>query len=316
MNEYRIKSEGFSLDYVKQYYEIQLFPNDILSSRYFLVVYFKTGNKILPNNIPREMIISIIITIIITITFSLIIYLILKQRKLSELKNDFINNMTHELKTPVSTISLASQMLSDNSINIDKDEILSVTKIIGDESKRLEFQIEKVLQISLFEKGNIHYNIQDVDIHNIIKQAVLITDIKVKTKGGEILTDLRADHYNIKGDKLHLTNIFFNLLDNAVKYSKDNVPPRIKVSSETRGELILIIISDNGVGINKEGQKKIFNKFYRVPTGNVHDVKGFGLGLSYVKRIIDEHNGSISVKSEVGAGTSFILYLPLNEIIE
>ncbi len=316
MNEYRIKSKGFSLDYVKQTYEIQLFPNDILSSRYFLVVYFKAGNKILPNNIPREMIISIIITIIITITFSLIIYLILKQRKLSELKNDFINNMTHELKTPVSTISLASQMLSDNSINIDKDEILSVTKIIGDESKRLEFQIEKVLQISLFEKGNIHYNIQDVDIHNIIKQAVLITDIKVKTKGGEILTDLRADHYNIKGDKLHLTNIFFNLLDNAVKYSKDNIPPRIKVSSKTNGEFILIIISDNGVGISKEGQKKIFNKFYRVPTGNIHDVKGFGLGLSYVKRIIDEHNGSISVKSELGAGTSFILNLPLNEIIE
>jgi len=312
LNEYKIKSEGFSLDYVKQTYEIQLFPNDILSSRYFLVVYFKDRKGILPDNIPREMIISIIITIIITITFSFIIYLILKQRRLSELKNDFINNMTHELKTPVSTISLASQMLSDNSINIDKNEIQSVTKIIGDESKRLEFQIEKVLQISLFEKGNIHFNIQDVDVHDIIQKAVMITDIKVRKKGGIIHTNLTADNFLIKGDKLHLTNIFFNLLDNAVKYSKMDVPPNIKVSSSITGNQIQIKISDNGLGINKEGQKKIFNKFYRVPTGNVHDVKGFGLGLSYVKRIIDEHLGTISVKSELNIGTSFIINLPLN----
>ena len=312
-NLYRIKSEGFSLDYIRQTYEIQLFPNDILSARYYLVVYFKKSAKLLPDNIPREMIISIIITLILTITFAFIIFLILKQRRLSELKNDFINNMTHELKTPVSTISLASQMLSDNSINIDKNKIESITKIIGDESKRLEFQIEKVLQISLFEKGNIHFNIQDINIHEIIKLAVLNTDIKVKNKGGEIQVDLKSKNSNIKGDKLHLTNIFFNLLDNAVKYSKEKVPPSIRVSTQNKSEGILIIISDNGVGISKEGQKKIFNKFYRVPTGDVHDVKGFGLGLSYVKRIIEEHKGSISVKSEINEGTSFIMYFQ-NEI--
>lgn len=313
-NEFSFKSEGFSLDYVKQTYEIKLFPNDILSSGYYLVVYFRGRDGVLFGNIPREMIISLIITVIITITFAFIIYLILKQRKLSELKNDFINNMTHELKTPVSTISLASQMLSDRSINIDKNELSSVTKIIGDESRRLEFQIEKVLQISLFEKGNIHFNIQEVDLHNIIQKAVMITDIKVRTKGGIILTDLNAKQYTVQGDKLHLTNIFFNLLDNAVKYSNIDKPPRIKVGSELNSNSIQITISDNGVGITKENQKKIFNKFYRVPTGNLHDAKGFGLGLSYVKRIIDEHKGTISVKSEIDSGTEFSINLPLSNL--
>ncbi len=314
-NDFPVLSPGFNKDYLDRTYEIQLFPNDILPSRYYLVVYFKRHKRIMPKNIPKQMIISILITIIITITFAFIIYLILKQRKLSELKNDFINNMTHELKTPISTISLASQMLSDDTIHIDKKKVGSVTKIISDESKRLEFQIEKVLQISLFEKGNIHFNIQNIDIHEIIETAVLNTELKVKNKGGKISMNLNANKYVIKGDKLHLTNIFFNLLDNAVKYAKENRPPKINVKTEEIENRIKIVISDNGVGISKDGQKKIFNKFYRVPTGNVHDVKGFGLGLSYVKRIVDEHKGHISVKSELNSGTDFILYFPLfNEI--
>jgi two-component system phosphate regulon sensor histidine kinase PhoR len=189
--------------------------------------------------------------------------------------------------------------------------MLSVSKIIGDESNRLEFQIDKVLQISLFEKGNFHFNLQDVNIHNIIKLAVLNTDIKVKNKGGTIETQLKAKKHIINGDKLHLTNIFFNLLDNAVKYSNPKVSPKIKIHTLSENNTIHITISDNGLGISKESQKKIFNRFYRVPTGNVHDVKGFGLGLSYVKRIIDEHKGHISVKSELGKGTDFIIELPL-----
>ncbi len=310
-NNYKIMSKDFNLEYVDQTYEIQLFPNDILSSKYFLVVYFKSRNSIILKNIPREMIISMLITIIIITTFAFIIFLILKQRKLSEIKNDFINNMTHELKTPVSTISLASQMLSDSSIHIDKDKMLSVARIIGDESKRLEFQIEKVLQISLFEKGNIHFNIQEINLRNIIQLAVLNTDIKVKNKGGNITTNLKAKNHIVKGDKLHLTNIFFNLLDNAVKYSNPKIPPKIKIETFNENENIKIEISDNGIGIGKDYQKKIFNKFFRVPTGNIHDVKGFGLGLSYVKRIIDEHKGHISVKSDLGKGTGFIILLPV-----
>ena len=315
-NEFPVKSPGFSTDYLERTntYEIQLFPNDILPSKYYLTVYFKRHKRIMPKNIPKQMIISIIITIFITITFAFIIILILKQRKLSELKNDFINNMTHELKTPISTISLASQMLSDDSIHIDKKKVNSVTKIINDESKRLEFQIEKVLQISLFEKGNIHFNVQEIDIHEIIETAVLNTDIKVNNKGGKISMKLNADNHIIKGDKLHLTNIFFNLIDNAVKYSEDNRPPKINVTTENSENRIKIVISDNGIGISKESQKKIFNKFYRVPTGNVHDVKGFGLGLSYVKRIVDEHKGQISVKSEINKGTDFIIFFPVGII--
>ena len=310
-NEYPIKSPGFSTDYLDKIYEIQLFPNDILPSKYYLTVYFKRHKRLMPKNIPKQMIVSIIITIFITITFAFIIILILKQRKLSELKNDFINNMTHELKTPISTISLASQMLNDDSIHIDKNKVNSVTKIISDESKRLEFQIEKVLQISLFEKGNIHFNVKDIDIHEIIETAVLNTDIKVKNKGGKISMNLPAEYHIIEGDKLHLTNIFFNLIDNAVKYSKADRPPKIKVETSNSEGRIKIIISDNGIGISKDGQKKIFNKFYRVPTGNVHDVKGFGLGLSYVKRIVDEHKGQITVKSEINKGTDFIIFFPV-----
>ncbi len=312
-NEFPVKSEGFDENYSGKIYEIRLFPNDILPSEYYLTVYFTRHKRLVPRNIPRQMIVSIVITIIIIITFAFILILILKQRKLSELKNDFINNMTHELKTPISTISLASQMLNDNSIAIDKNKLNSVTKIINDESKRLEFQIEKVLQTSLFEKGNIYFNIQEVEIHEIIKIAVLNTNIKAKNKGGKISMDLRAKDDIVSGDKLHLTNIFFNLLDNAVKYSKEKTAPDIKVFTENSEDKIKIVISDNGLGISKEGQKKIFNKFYRVPTGNVHDVKGFGLGLSYVKRIVDEHKGTISVKSELHKGTDFIILFPLKK---
>ncbi len=310
-NEYPVKSAGFSTDYLDKTYEIQLFPNDVLPSKYYLVVYFKRHKRLVPENIPRQMIISIIITVIITITFASILYLILKQRKLSELKNYFINNMTHELKTPISTISLASQMLNDNSIHIDKNKVNTITKIISDESKRLEFQIEKVLQISLFEKGNIHFNVQDVNIHEIIRTAVLNTEIKAKNKGGNINMNLNAKKHITEGDKLHLTNIFFNLVDNAVKYSDEKRKPEIEVKTLNEEDQIKIIISDNGIGISKDGQKKIFNKFYRVPTGNVHDVKGFGLGLSYVKRIVDEHKGHITVKSELHKGTDFIIYFPV-----
>ncbi len=309
-NVYEIKSPEFDPAYSGKMYEIQLFPNYILPYKYYLSVYFKHRKRILPQNVPKQMIVSISVIIIISITFAFIIYLIIKQKKLSELKNDFINNMTHELKTPISTISLASQMLSDDSIQIDKQKVNSVTRIISDESKRLEFQIEKVLQISLFEKGKIHFNFQEIAIHKIIETAVLNMQIKIKSKGGSIVTDLKAYEDLIKGDKLHLTNIFFNLIDNAAKYAHPKRLPEIKVSSENVDSRIKIVISDNGIGISKEAQKKIFNKFYRVPTGNVHDVKGFGLGLSYVKRIVDEHAGQIMVKSDLQAGTDFIIYFP------
>ncbi len=307
--DYYLKSPEFSMAYVSKTYEILLFPNDIFASSNYLVVYFTKDKSYINEEMPQPIITSILLTIIISLTFSFTIYTISRQRKLSEMKNDFINNMTHELKTPVSTISLASQMLKDDSLNLDQSKISNISKIIDDESKRLGFQIEKVLQTSIFEKGGIHFKYKQVDIHEIISVAVLNMNLKVKSKGGSINTELNAENSYISADEMHFTNVMFNLLDNAVKYSKEGIKPNIKIITTNNNGKIKIEITDNGIGISKENQKKIFNKFYRVQRGNIHDVKGFGLGLSYVKRIIEEHKGTISVKSETKKGTTFIIQI-------
>lgn len=304
-NNLILKSQNFTLDYIKKTYEILLFPNDIFSSQNYLVVYFTKDKSYYDKDVPQTIITSVILTFIISLMFSLTIYIIFRQRRLSKVKNDFINNMTHELKTPVSTISLASQMLKDSSLDLDRTRIENISKIIDDESKRLGFQIEKVLQTSIFEKGGIHLKYQEVDIHEIISVAVLNMRLKVKSKGGSIKTSLNATNSVIEADEMHLTNVIFNLLDNAVKYSKEDVEPNIFISTKDIHNGIQLKVKDNGIGISKEHQKKIFTKFYRVQVGDVHDVKGFGLGLSYVKRIIDEHKGIISVNSEFAKGTEF-----------
>lgn len=310
MNEYTMQTENFNLDWVRKTYEINLFPNDIINSQNYLVVYFKKDKKFLYEGMPESILTSILLTLIISLTFSLTIYIIFKQRKLSEIKNDFINNMTHELKTPVSTISLASQMLKDETLNLDKAKISAITKIIDDESKRLGFQIEKVLQTSLFDKGVIHFKFKEINLHQLLSVVTQNMNLKVKNMGGKIHKNFTATDDLIQVDEMHITNVFFNLLDNAIKYSKEDTPPEITIKTNDKGKNIEISITDNGIGISKENQKKIFNKFYRVQKGNVHDVKGFGLGLSYVKRIVEEHRGSIAVKSELDTGTRFEIILP------
>jgi signal transduction histidine kinase len=310
-NEYAIKSKGFNLDYVEKTYEITLYPNDILSSPNYLVVYFNKDKSDILKQLPQTAYTSIILTLIISLTFSLTIYIIFKQRKLSEIKNDFISNMTHELKTPISTISLAAQMLKDSSLSLNPDRISSITGIIDDESKRLGFQVEKVLQTSIFEKGRIQLKFQSIDLHELINSIVMNSELKVKTRGGKIETKLTAHNPNVNADEMHITNVIFNLLDNAVKYTKDT--PLIIISTGDRKGGIVLSVSDNGIGIGKEHQKKIFEKFYRVPKGNIHDVKGFGLGLNYVKKIVEEHTGTIKVKSELGKGTVFEIFLPVLE---
>ncbi len=309
-NMFTLKSEGFNLDYIKKTYEILMYPNDILSSQHYLVVYFSKDKSFVTEEMPQPILTSIILTIIISLTFGFTMYIILKQRKLSELKNDFISNMTHELKTPVSTISLASQMLKDPGLSLDRTRIEGITRIIDDESRRLGFQVDKVLQTSLFEKGRIHLKFKETDVHALIKNAVDNTRLRVSNKGGKITTDLQAVSFLVPIDDMHFTNVIFNLLDNALKYSREDVPPFISVHTSDKPKGIAITVADNGIGIPREHQKKIFNKFYRVQKGNVHNVKGFGLGLNYVKRIVDEHNGSINVKSEFGKGTAFEIILP------
>jgi signal transduction histidine kinase len=309
-NTYTMNSEGFNLDYVNKTYEILLFPNDILTAQNYLVVYFKKDKKYFFEAMPETIMTSIFLTVIISLTFSLTIFIIYRQRKLSEIKNDFINNMTHELKTPVSTISLASQMLKDETLELDRHKIAGITKIIDDESKRLGFQIEKVLQTSLFDKGVIQFKFKQADIHEILNAVSLNMNLKVKNLGGTISKKFEAQNPNVEVDEMHITNVFFNLLDNAVKYSNDENTPEIEIYTFDTPKNLHICFDDNGIGISKENHKKIFNKFFRVQKGDVHDVKGFGLGLSYVKRIVGEHKGTITVKSELGIGTRFEIILP------
>ena len=218
--------------------------------------------------------------------------------------------MTHELKTPISTISLASQMLHDNSISNTARTIKHVSNVIYQESKRLSFQVEKVLQMAVFNEGRLKLKFKEVNLNEIIRSVVLNFELRVKNKNGILEAVLKAEKAEIKGDEMHITNVLFNLLDNAVKYSEDE--PHIVVSTETRKNFIVVSVKDNGIGISKEHLGQIFERFYRVPTGNVHDVKGFGLGLSYVKKIVDSHQGKIKVESTLHKGTKFIIYFPQN----
>jgi two-component system phosphate regulon sensor histidine kinase PhoR len=218
--------------------------------------------------------------------------------------------MTHELKTPISTISLASQMLRDNTVNNTPKSIDHISGIIYQESKRLTTQVEKVLQMAVFNEGNLKLKFKEVNINSLIHSVVLNFELRVKSKNGELTSELKANPSIIKGDEVHITNVLFNLLDNAVKYSKDE--PKIIISTELKDEYLVVSVKDHGIGILSEHVGQIFERFYRVPTGNVHDVKGFGLGLSYVKKIVDAHKGKIKVESALNKGTKFMIYFPIN----
>jgi two-component system phosphate regulon sensor histidine kinase PhoR len=251
----------------------------------------------------------LILTLIIIGIFVFTLQIILRQKKLSQIKNDFINNMTHELKTPISTISLASQMLKDNSLIHSPSTIDHISGVILDESKRLSGQVEKVLQMAVFNEGKIKLKFTEIDLNQIVSSAAANFEIRVTTSEGTLETSLLADNPMINGDEIHITNVIYNLLDNAEKYSKEN--PRIEISTENKSDWVIVQIKDYGIGISKENLSQIFERFYRIPTGNVHNVKGFGLGLSYVKRIVEEHHGKIKVESTVGKGTKFRIYFPV-----
>ena len=228
------------------------------------------------------------------------------------MKTDFINNMTHELKTPISTISLAALMLNDDSVRKSPSSLNHLSQVIMDESKRLRFQVEKVLQMSVFDNSGSGLKFTEVNANSIIQNVVNTFKIKVEKYGGELTTELNADDAEIKVDEMHFTNIIYNLLDNAVKYMREDEEPRLSIrTSDIGNNLLEIRISDNGIGIKKEDLKKIFDKFYRVSTGNRHDVKGFGLGLAYVKKMVAIFRGNIVVESELGKGSTFIITLPL-----
>lgn len=286
----------------------ELFPRDILSETHFLRVYTPDSSSSGLKNLGLMAVSSLLLTLIVIIGFSVNIFIILRQKKLSEMKNDFVNNMTHELKTPISTISLASQMLKDQNIPNEKKDLPFISGLIEDESKRLSIQVEKVLQMAILDKGKLKLKFKSTDIHQTINFVLKNFQILLDNKNGKITTNLNARNPMLICDEVHITNVISNLIDNAIKYCETT--PRIEISTSDTEKTLKISVKDNGVGISKENLRKIFDKFYRVHTGNVHNVKGFGLGLSYVKRIIDAHDASIYADSEIGKGTTFILSFP------
>jgi two-component system phosphate regulon sensor histidine kinase PhoR len=287
-----------------------IFPNDPPSKRNYIKVYFPTKGDYLSESV-SFLVPSIIFSLILLVTFTITIFTILRQKKLSEMKNDFINNMTHELKTPVSTISIAVQMMKDSDISKTPEVFKHISSVINDETKRLGFLVEKVLQMSLFENQKATLKLKELDVNDLIAGIANTFKIKVEKSGGTIDIDLQAESSAILADEMHITNMLFNLMDNAVKYRRENVPLRLMARTRNEGDKVIISIEDNGIGVKKENLKKIFDRFYRVPTGNVHNVKGFGLGLAYVRKVAEDHKGSIRAENGLGnIGTTFIITLP------
>ncbi len=304
------KSQEFNEKTESQYYHTSLFPQDLFSRPGYLSIYFPHRSSFLFRSLGFMGISSVILTLIVILGFSLTIYIIYKQKRLSEIKNDFVSNMTHELKTPISTISLASQMLNDNSIPEESKNLGNISRIISDESKRLGYQVEKVLQMAIFDRGRIRLKRKSTDINELVQNVITNFDLQVSNRSGSLSGELNAESALLEVDPVHFTNVVSNLVDNAIKYSRE--APEISINTLNLNGQLLIRVSDRGIGIKKEDQRRIFEKFYRVPTGNVHNVKGFGLGLSYVKMIVEEHRGTVNLKSEIGKGTEFEISIPVN----
>ena len=295
-------------------YVVQLFRNDPVSQRGMLKIHFPDMGKYVFNSI-WYIVPSLIFTLILFVTFVVSIVLLFRQKKLTELKNDFINNMTHEFKTPISTISLAAQMLGDENVNKSPQMFKRLSSTIIDETKRLRFQVEKVLQLSMYDHQKTNLKMKEVNINDLITGVVYTFALKVEKNGGKIISELKANKPCVFVDEMHFTNVIFNLMDNAVKYRREDSPLELKISTwnEGKSDKLCVSIQDNGIGIRKDDLKKIFDRFFRVHTGNVHDVKGFGLGLAYVKKIITDHKATIAVESEIGVGTKFVIKIPVSE---
>ena len=310
--EYGVKDKGLMVfaSYVindnpaliKDAYNVKLFPNDAVNHNQKLYLYFPEKEDFLMSNMWTVFGTSGLLILMIGGIFLASVNTMMNQKKLSMIKNDFINNMTHEFKTPISTISLAVDVMRDKDIQRNPDKYLNIIK---DENSRLAGQVEKVLQMALLDKGQVKLNLTEVNLHEIIDQVSQNLGVQVDQKGGELLLDLHANNPILDADEVHMTNIIYNLIDNANKYSPEK--PQIRVSTANTPMGLKISVEDKGLGMSKDELNRIFEKFYRVSTGNVHDVKGFGLGLSYVKKMVSLHGGTIEVQSSLGQGTLFEL---------
>lgn len=305
--ETKVRSKEYKLD-PENTYIVPLFVNDP-KSNYELYVNFSGRTKLLMSSIMGMAILSLVFTSIIILTYASAISQIYKQRQISEIKSDFINNMTHEFKTPIATINLALDSLKNPKVKDNKEFLDRYLNMIREENKRMHSQVENVLRISKLEKNELNLPKESVDIHEIILDAITHVSLIVEDQGGYIKTHLDAMETNILGNKSHLTNVMVNILDNAIKYSPE--APKVDVYSEQIKNNIILKIKDQGQGMSKTVQKRIFEKFYREHTGDIHNVKGHGLGLAYVKSILDDHDAEIFVESEKDKGSTFIVKLPL-----
>jgi len=288
---------------------VPVFLDNNNESDYMLYVDFPQRRKFLLSSIMGMIVLSILFTTVIVIAYSSAIYQLIKQRQISQIKTDFINNMTHEFKTPIATINLALDSIKNPKIIGDQEKVMRYLKMIKDENKRMHAQVENVLRISKLEKNELNISKERVKLHDLLEDAITHIELIVEDKKGYVKTHLDAEKSSVLANETHFTNVIVNILDNAVKYSDD--APKIDVYTENVGTNILLKIADQGNGMSKQVQKRVFEKFYREHTGNVHNVKGHGLGLAYVKRIVDDHQGHISVESEKGKGSVFTIKLPL-----
>jgi two-component system, OmpR family, phosphate regulon sensor histidine kinase PhoR len=297
-------------DFLKSKYMIQLFPDNIISQNLVLSVIFPERTNYVLGSMVWILGGSMLFSLFILATFALSLYFIIRQKKISEMKSDFINNMTHEFKTPIATISLAADTITNSKVINDETSIRHFIGMIKKENSRMNKKVETILQIASLDKKEIEFRYENVSIHTIIQHVLETIEIQVHQRNGKIILNLNAEEQHIYGDSEHLTNLVNNLLDNAIKYSPDLL--EITISTKNCEKGIILSVEDKGIGMTKTVQSKIFERFYRQSSGNVHDVKGFGLGLNYARSIIEAHKGHITVFSEPGKGSRFEIFLPFN----
>ena len=302
----RIKRKEF----LNSIYKVRLFSTGVINKGDVISVIFPGRAKFVLGSMAWLLAGALLFSLIIISTFALSLYMILSQKKISEMKSDFINNMTHEFKTPIATISLAADTIANKKIITDEEKVRHFVGLIKKENDRMNRQVESILQISTLEKREMDFTFEEMDLHEVIRHGIETISIQVHDRGGVIEESLDAEESVISGDREHLRNLVHNLLDNANKYSENT--PQIKVLTRNSKNGILLVVEDSGIGMTKAVQSKIFERFYRQTSGNIHNVKGFGLGLNYVKSIVDAHNGTISVESEPGSGSRFTVFLPFN----
>ena len=303
-----VQSDNFVLN-AKTTYRVPLFVNDKGANNYQLFVNFTEKKQVVLSSITLMAALSIIFTLIIVIAYSSALSQLIRQRQISEIKTDFINNMTHEFKTPIATINLALDAIKNPKVMNDPEKISHYHNMIRDENKRMHAQVENVLQISRLEKNELDLKKERLDLHELIEDAITHVELIVEDRNGYVQTHFGALRSSILANQTHFTNVIVNIFDNAVKYSPEE--PKIDIYTENVKNYIIMKVRDQGSGMSRPVQKKVFEKFYREHTGDIHNVKGHGLGLAYVRRILDDHHGSISVESEKGKGSTFIIKLPL-----